>query len=214
MTRMKKVPQIEMSPIRKKLLKNAFINPARLYDIEQIHDEFDEPSTITKLRPDSSFFNTMSVIPKEWTPFFPFLYKFSSFFYAASAIHEIYVNETIGTYSTFARLEAPTLLVQSILSFLSDTVYAGETSIFHLLDRCCASLLTLWFVAKCIYMDMDTFELTILTLTLVLGLTCFYLCRVTLKQENFKGFVTCKIFWHFLLPAGGSTILAYRMGQF
>jgi len=213
-------PQIEMSPITKKnvsrtLLKNAYINPVRLDDIRHIVDEFDETKEpLTKIRPDSSFFNTKSVIPKEWPPEFPFLYKFSSFFYAASAIHEIYVNQTIGLYSKFAPFEAPLLLIQAMLSYLSDTVFAGESSVFHLLDRICATALTSWFLSKAFYLEFDTVEIMICSSAFSMAFVCFYLCRLTLQKEKFKGFVVCKILWHLLLPLGGSVWLAYRMGQF
>lgn len=221
MPRRKEGVQIEMSPIgsihspQRALLKHVYLNPVRPETIEKIIDETDhnDQVDITKFRHNSSFFNCESLIPEEWAPRLPIFYKLSSFFYAASAVHEIYVNETIGLYSLFARFEVALLLITAILSYLSDTQYAGQTSIFHLLDRIWASTLFSWFFAKCTYMTLDFVEWSIFAISFATAFACFCFCRVMLQSKNFYGFVTSKFFWHLILPAGGSSMLAYRMGQ-
>jgi len=93
------------------------------------------------------------------------------------------------------------LVLQVILSFLSDCIYSGRTSYTHSLDRILATTLTTISILRAFH--HLTFEVA--AILSFIPLTCFYLGKQAIAKRNWNQFRL----WHSLWHISGGLALMY-----
>jgi len=93
------------------------------------------------------------------------------------------------------------MVLQSILSFLGDYVYAGRTSYTHCMDRILASFLTTFFIGRAFN------HLTFITSVVlsILPLICLYLGKKAVINKDMESYAIWHSLWHLV----GALCLTY-----
>lgn len=83
-------------------------------------------------------------------------------------------------------------LLQAFLSFMSDYVYIGHDSRFHVLDRLLASAQCAIFVALAVWTGLRWYEAA----SLVLAFTGYFAGRLAIEKRDFRVFCIGHTIWH------------------
>ena len=174
-----------------------------------------------------------SNVPKSWGPSLhqgvrdgdplSILYTLSPALFAMAGLYQLlYLDELTARVSASWPwiLESWILFVQAGLCYASDVHTLGETSVYHMLDRMHAPLLTGWNFLRLMcfvtghFATVPSFAaMCVQALAHALAFIVFRRAFAARRANDYRGYLTWHSVWHFSLPIGAACLTHSMLGE-